>query len=176
MLGFQYFQADCRLWSSFPICKCLRHLLKECGFDTKQSAELITENHLNECESYINLSRESILGGLNCMHENIYKSQASFKFLPGHRVTILKWSSQNTDLSLGSSASNEFTIDNPAFSPILRELISSALSNSNRDPKHRIFPKTLFDFAIYIYTLAGKASYEVICSNLPLPQVSTICK
>lgn len=69
-----------------------------------------------------------------------------------------------------------FTTEHPAFSAILRELISSALTNFNRDPKGRKYSEILFDFAIYMYILAGKASYEVMCGNLPLPQVTTICK
>lgn len=137
---------------------------------------MITENHLIEFENYVNSSRESILDGLNCSHATIYRNQSLFKFLPGHRIIILSWPAQIPFDKDSHEAVETFSVKNPAFSPILREIISSALTNYNRDPKTRIFSDLLMRFSVFIYILAGKASYEVICSNLPLPKAGTIRK
>lgn len=129
-----------------------------------------------EVENYVNSRRESVLNGLKCSHATIYKNQSIFKFLPGHRVLILSWSAEIPPEKDLNEAEKMFSTKHPAFSSILREIISSALTNHNRDPKTRTFSDILMKFAIYIYILAGKASYEIICSNLHLPKVGTIRK
>lgn len=167
------------MWSKFPGCDCLRHILCECGFDNALSLKLITEQHLSEMENYVNSCRESILNSLTCNHANIYRSRTIFKFLPGHRPIILSWPAQILAQISSAEELNKmqqtFTVNHPAFSPILREIICSALTNHDRDPKGRTFSDLLMKFSMYIYILAGKASYEIICSNLPLPQAGTIC-
>lgn len=164
------------MWESFPGCTCLQHILCESGFENALSLKLITEDHINEIEKYIHTSRETILNGLNCAHANIYKNQTIFQFLPGHRIIILKWPATIPSDKNSNEADQTFTVNHPAFSPICREIISSALTNYKRDPKGRTFSDLLMKFSIYVYLLAGKSSYEVISSNLPMPKAGTICK
>lgn len=148
------------MWANFPGCNCLQHILSEFGFDNALSLKLITEDYINEIEKCINSSRESMLQSLNCPHATIYRSQATFKFLPGHRILIMSWPAQITSDEVSNEtdqfSSQFFTVKHPAFSPILREIISCALTNQNRDPKGRIFTDLLMNFSVYIYILAGK--------------------
>lgn len=88
----------------------------------------------------------------------------------------MSWPAQITSDERPNETNKTFTVENPAFSTVLREIISSALTNFNRDPKTRVFSDLLMKFSIYIYILAGIASYEVISANLPLPKATTICK
>lgn len=164
------------MWSSFPGCDCLKHILCESGFENALSLKLITEDHMNKIEKDIHTGRETILNGLSCTHANIYRSQTMFKFLPGHRVIILEWPATILSDKKSNERDQTFTVNHPAFSPICREIISSALTNYNRDPKGRTFSDLLMKFSIYVYILAGKSSYEVISSNLPLPKAGTIRK
>lgn len=159
---------------SFPGCQCLKHLLIECGFDNVFTLKMISETHLSELENYINPIRQSLLNGLNCNHASNYMNQSIFKFLPGHRIILLNWPAQ---IQIDSNRTNEmFSVDHPAFSPVLRETIIYALKNYNKDPKNRQFSDLLSQFSIYMYILAGKASYEMISANFHLPKVPTICK
>lgn len=57
----------------------------------------------------------------------------------------------------------------------MKELINSMKLNQNLPPNGRRYSETLQSFATYIYMLSGKAAYEVLCRNLPLPQACTIC-
>lgn len=168
------------MWCNFTGCDCLKTILNDNGYDNTASLRHLNENELDRLENAINQQRQ-ILHSLNCKHAETYKSQKNFKFLSGHRISVLKWCEALNIESNNTRSSNEtFNVNNPAFSPILREMILFAVENFNKPPNTRRFTKPgsnlLMDFSIYIYIMAGKASYEIISSNLPLPQAKTIGK
>lgn len=85
---------------------------------------------------------------------------------------LLKWCQ---DLAEERDSLNEsIDINSAAFSPIMVELIRSALKNQNKAPNARRFSEVIMNFSIYLYIMAGKACYEIISSNLPLPKANTI--
>lgn len=57
----------------------------------------------------------------------------------------------------------------------MRELIKTAKNNAGKDFRQRRFSPSLQHFGMFLYMMCGKASYEIICNNIPLPQASTIC-
>lgn len=164
---------DFHTWESFPACECLKQILYQCSFNDALSLKSITEKHLSEIEEYVDSIRGTISDGFGCCHMDIYKNQAKFRILPAHKIVILNWPAE----ILPKTGKKElFSLNDPEFTPILRELISCAKTNFMRDPKGHVFSEKLIDFSIYMYIIAGKASYEVLASNLSLPTSGTICK
>jgi len=150
------------------------------GFDNVLSLKLITDDHIDDFEKSIDSNRNIFLDGLDCVHATLYRNQKAFKFLPAHKIILLKWPAQISSVEDQITSTNELNrmcaIDHPAFSPVMREMIMSALSNFNKDPKGRTFSEVLMNFSIYMYILAGKVSYETICANLLLPKAGTVRK
>lgn len=71
---------------------------------------------------------------------------------------------------------NTFTTQHPAFKPVLRGIIGSALANHGSMPNKYTYSNIVTDFATYVYLLGGKQCYETISANIQLPAASTVCK
>lgn len=113
------------------------------------------------------------------LEECKYSSVGPFCFLPGHKklLLILGQKSKEYKPSLHSRSSkmgNENGTDLANVTNMMKELINSMKANSNLAPKSRRYSENIQWFATYIYTLSGKACYEVLSKNLPLPQIPTI--
>lgn len=157
--------------------------MQKSGFDRPDYLYNLTELQLNQLEENINKNRiilESI--EIECSHKEMYKSRQNFKFLPGHRTLILRFaqslaqSSRQANTEKLAEKTFDRTFEHPALSILLQNLIQTALSNyENSSSTSNRYPKLLMDFGIYIYITAGKACYEVIAANLPLPSASAIC-
>lgn len=139
------------------------------------SLKLLNENNLDRLEKAIDEEREVLLN-LNCAHAETYKGQKKFKFLTGHRIVILKWCETLNDESHQASSNETFNVNHPAFSPIMRCLILDTMNNFGKPPNTNRYAKLLMDFSIYIYIMAGKATYEILSKNMALPAPSTIGK
>lgn len=136
------------------------------------SLRCLNEAILINLEQQVDQKRGRIIGNnLKCKHYMINSSE-EFKFLLGHKQLLLNFCQNIGDIS----PSDKFSINSPAFQPVLREMITASLKNYNKSENIRRFPELLIQFAIYIYILAGKQSYEVLCSNMMLPKSGTICK
>lgn len=59
---------------------------------------------------------------------------------------------------------------------IMKEMLRNAIQNSNKNAKNRRYSEKVQDFATYVYMLCGKYCYEVLSSNMPLPQADTVRK
>lgn len=64
----------------------------------------------------------------------------------------------------------------PNFPFIMKELVRKTLNNYNVEPKRRRYSDSLRNFAIYLYMMCDRQSYEILSNNIPLPHPSTICK
>lgn len=143
----------------------------ECGFDNGHSLKSINESTIKLVESHVNQNRD-ILNKLDCRHKESYQQQKQFNFLPGHYVALTN--NQNFVQACSSGQDATAMQDNPAFSALLKALIASALNNFGREPSGYRYSQLVHEFSMYIYMLGGKANYEVISANLPLPKVVTI--
>lgn len=143
------------------------NILTEAGFDTKESLELITKDTINEIERYINENRFLTAN-------SIYEHKPKFEFLPGHRALLLSFPSKIQSFK----EQNEIDECNGSttYSFILKSLIETAESNANKLPKANRFNDVIKYFSIYIYLHCGRACYDTLSSNLPIPQSDTICK
>lgn len=164
------FQAN-NSWNNFDGCNCLKEILQQSGFDSPEFLVGITELQLNQLEVDINRDRTIVENiKTECVHIKNYKNDQNFKFLPGHRFLILKFS-QNPVQEVKNR-----TFEHPSFSILLQSLIQTALNNYEKPSTNKRYSELLTDFAIYVYIMAGKACYEVISANLPMPSANTICK
>lgn len=156
------------MWKTFKGCICLKQILIASGYDNHHSLICMDEEKLNELEEKTDFNQK-----FDCSHLKIYNEQKKFKLLLGHRYLILKFCQ---DLSMVDKSNSEVRIDHPAFSPIMIEMIRSALTNYQKTPNTRRFSNLLMDFSICLYIMAGKACYEMVSGNLPIPKPITICK
>lgn len=137
---------------------------------------MIDEVSLDALERYVDQNRNLTMANWNCTHKSIYDKQKSFRFLPGHRMTLLNWCSEIKSNLESDDRSTKINVNHEAFSPLLREIILAALSNHNKSANARRFSEIIMNFSIYLYIHAGKSSYEMISANIPLPKAGTICK
>lgn len=121
-------------------------------------------------ESIINDEKQ--FKSVKCTHSETYSAQKKFKFLIGHRFALLKWCKSIEE----DKKTTSFHLENLAFSPIMREMIDSALKNFDKPDNTNRFSGVLKDFAAYMYIMAGKASYEILAANLPIPRAKTVCE
>lgn len=164
--------ASDEIWKTFPGCKCLKSILITCGFDIIASLRCINDEKLKIVEEYVEENRW-IIEEMTCKHLESYDKPTKFQFLPGHRAIILDWC-QNEVTSRDETS--HFTVKDAAFTPILSEIIANALSNHQKPPNLHRFSKMIMDFSIYIYIMAGRACYEILCANLSLPKSGTVGK
>lgn len=168
------------VWVGFPGCECLKDILIKCGYDNAHSLICLNENRLNQLEDNVDLNRSLIPMHLKCNHIEIYAEQVKFKLLLGHRAMLLQWSENllqgQRNQTFGTTPDSSFRTNSAAFSPITQQIVLTALSNYNKLPNGRRFSDLLTNFSIYIYIMAGKACYEILAANLPLPTAGSISK
>lgn len=137
----------------------------------------MTQDHLNQLENQIGQDRTIFNSfGVDCSHITTYMNQQNFKFLPGHRFSISSYVERMVTARATNDPNESIQIDDPAFTPLLREMIRTSLNNYGKLSTNNRFTELLMNFSIYIYIMAGKSCYEVICANLPLPKAGTIRK
>lgn len=144
------------------------NILERSGFDTKCSISSIDVNTIATIEQYAVEDR-------TVLENTSYEHVKNFKFKPGHRIFILDLPNQIKRLNeMESDDKEQYNSSN--FSYMLKTLIDTAQRNSMRNPKGFRYNEAVRYFATYIYLLCGKACYETLSANLPIPQASTICR
>lgn len=143
------------------------NILFDTGFESLHSIEAITKESIDEIEKYVNENRSVILN-------TIYENKLDFKFLPGHRALLMNL--PNKVQQFNNKKNNSSKYDSSMFSFILKSLIETAESNANKDPRGNRFDEVIKHFSTYIYLLCGKACYDTLSANLPIPKSNTICK
>lgn len=164
-----------KFWDSFLGCECLKSVLINSGYDNIPSLMCIDNEQLTNLEKHVEENRW-LTEELTCEHSKSYGKSTKFQFLPGHRVTLLDWCRNGLTYNTPANKTHAFTVEDSAFSPILREIIANALSNHEKPPNSHRFSQLLMDFSIYMYIMAGRACYEILCANLPLPKSGTVGK
>lgn len=69
---------------------CIKAILSKTGFDSKLAIVTLTDEKLNEIESFINSKSIDIGSELSCCSAEQYQEQTEFMLLPGHRAAILE--------------------------------------------------------------------------------------
>lgn len=153
-----------------------KEILTVCGYDNLIALSEIDDKEISVIENYVNQN-----GKIHPKIQQVLQRRdlEIFSFLPGHRK-LLNTLAQKAKQKLSSekeSASNKTSdcdLSNATF--IMKELINSMRDNANIPVTGHRYSEAIQWFGTYIYMLSGKAAYEVLCNNLPLPKDSTICK
>lgn len=147
--------------------KCVVDILKICGFTNRLLLENINSEAVDQIEQFCNQNRTLIS---EIMIGSIYENMQLFKFVPGHRLLILnlpKYCEENKKANCGIP--NEFL---PSDSTIMRAIKENAAVNFDRAEAGKRYNDISKFYAIYLYLMGGKALYESICANLPLPKAA----
>lgn len=156
------------LWKNFEdflgyqLPEQIKHSLNISAFNNELALSQLTFERVLEIEKYVSQN-----------------GSPNFRFLPGHKSLLLGLPDKIDKYSIWREKYRSTTTDilqssNVSF--IMKELVRTALSNSNVDPKRRRYSDAMKNFAIYLYMMCGKAAYEVLSNNFPFPQPSTVCK
>lgn len=146
------------------------YILTTSGFDSKIAIKTLKHNAISEIENFFNENlTEHSSGFIGTRYENM----KPFKLAPGHVALILGLAEYVDRIGVENHvAADKFNY----FSYVLKMILKSAENNHEREPKGRRYDECLSYFATYIYLLCGRACYETLCNNLPLPQPNSICK
>lgn len=144
------------------------YILGESGFTSKAALQKITPENIKSIEQYVNDNFDSLIDGLSD-----YKRVRPFKLKPGHCMII---ESIPELLNRAKAVEESKTKSRNEFQFVMKWLIETAERNAGREPKGRRFDETVKLFAIYLYIMSGRACYDTLSANLPLPQATSIGK
>lgn len=149
-------------------------ILKRSDYDNATSISGLNERNIIELEKFVTEHFIDLIR-TDATYSHISKT---FHFLPGHKTHLLllptvieKFRKNSMSKQLDKQP---IKLNGATF--ILKEIVESFRKNVSNQPKQRRYSEVLQYFAIYVYMLCGKAGYEIVCKNLPLPQISTISK
>lgn len=146
--------------------KYLTEILKKTGFDSILSIQNINEKALQDLEKYINKNK-SILDGIEL--PDTYVTSEEFIILPGHKQIILNLSTILRD-------QEEKEISNFILTELMTLLVDCAKQNFGNEPHQNRYNDIIRYFSIYIFLMSGRACYETLSHNLPIPHATTIRK
>lgn len=139
-------------------------ILNECAFDSELSFWAITPDTIDDIEQFVNED-------LSVLENTSYEGVSKFKLKPGHKSFILNLPNRLNYLK-------EKKVDMPCkmsdFSQILRTFIETAEANFGKHPNGFRYDQINRYFSTFIYLMCGRACYESLSANLPIPQASTI--
>lgn len=178
-------------WENFEkfigheVPKCLKILLRSCGYDSLYSLKQITSERIIEMELFIDTKKQRILSKLDDDNNDKaviqYKKQSQFVFLPGHHDILLNIPNNIKEMQsqweLVPNANDSERKDVATeYSTILSQLIKTAERNKNRSKHANQYDDIIKYFSTYIFLLCGRTCYETLNRNLPIPSTKTICK
>lgn len=157
------------LGNNFP--DYLAEILIASGYETALAVQLLNPNNIKDLEVYVHENLRHLL-----RNTTYVKNSAEFHFPPGHRSLLLNLPDQIQKFQQAKSLSpmqeKEWNLNE--FSFVLKSLIETAQSNLNRNSNQHRYSESIRNFATYIYLMCGKACYETLSANLPIPLAGTI--
>lgn len=151
-----------------PINIDIINILTRSGFDSKVALSCLNLDSIIEIEQYANEDR-SVLEGTS------YQNMKTFMFKPGHKIVILNLAEQIKILQKSEDDGNSHGKMSD-FSIVLKTFIDTAESNLEKDPRGFRYNEINRYFSTFVYLFCGKACYETLSANLPIPQACTIRK
>lgn len=159
-------QLESFLNEKFPVE--LKQILELSGFDTKSSLMSLKVETIVDIENYANENPDILK---NTTYENTIK----FKFKPGHKLRILLLPNQIKNLE-ESQVNDSLLSKTNNFSQILKTFIETAESNFGKPPNGFRCDEINRYFSTFVYLLCGRACYDTLSANLPIPTSHTIRK
>lgn len=146
------------------------------GYDSSLALDQIDDDEINAIESKIVGSKWIEVFKKSKYYLN-WDPVQKFSLIPGHRKLIKVLGQKVTTFEkeqVSNSKFDEFVTFSNA-SPIMKELLINLKVNENIASNKRRYSEMIQWFSTYIFMLAGKAAYEVLSANLPIPQAATVC-
>lgn len=167
-----FFEVESVIGEKIP--ECLIYILNESGFNTKLTLETLNSEYIKQIEFFFNANYEKLCHGLS---GSIYENIEPFSIVPGHRALIERIPQFIAKIKTDcSSIFIEPNRSSNQFSYILKLLIETAERNYGRAAKSYRYNEKIQYFATYIYLMCGRACYETLSANMPIPQANTIRK
>lgn len=130
--------------------------------------EILTESGFDNILAMAEIDQADIAG---------IESFSGKSILPGHKKFIVALGRQaKLYESSREKTKTKCEFDQSVLTFIMKELNKTAMQNANVAPTRYRYSEAIQWFSTYIFLLSGRAAYEFLCSNLPLPKVSTIRK
>lgn len=142
------------------------NILLRSGFDSKLSLSSLNTDTINEIEQYAKENR-SVLEGTS------YQNVETFKFKPGHRAILLQLANQVQNFEEAEEDVKK-QLKMSEFSLVLKTFIETAELNHGRHPNGFRYNEINRYFSTFVYLLCGRACYDTLCANLPIPQANTV--
>lgn len=171
-------------WSNFQSYLGMRipveiiHILEINGYDNTLAMCEITDQEICAIErnSTLVVGEKTVPIFKSSNYYSKWNFSDPFSFLPGHRKLIRELGKKAAQYKIYMDARKENDVVFSDLSFIMQEMLKAAKQNKNLAPTSHRYSEALQWFSTYIYILSGKAAYEVLSNNLPLPQASTVCK
>lgn len=138
------------------------------GFENESSLKSIHSEIIADIENYAN-ENPAIL------ENTAYKNISKFKFKPGHKLLLLQLPNQIKILRESQTNKSQESRTND-FSQVLKTFIDTAESNFGKPPNGFRYDEINRYFSTFVYLLCGKACYDTLSANLPIPSSHTIRK
>lgn len=146
----------------------------------------MNESIMFEVENFVNANRD-ITANLDCCFGHTHKNLEEFRFLPAHRLLVLRLPLYVHKIFGPDQAANTKEIiqqnsiigsgarkDTSEYSFLMAKLIESAEENAVA-PKNRFrYDEILQLFSTYIFLCSGRSCYEILAAIYQYPQ-STQC-
>lgn len=172
-----------------PLPICIKTILSACSYDSLLGISQLNESTLDEVEQFVDKNRH-ITAELGCCNADTYRNLVKFRFLPAHRILILRLPGYINDIfeRKRTASNNEWTqqqaimIDTSdrgstsEYSALFRMLVQSAEENAGLSKYRYRYDEILQLVSTYIFLSSGRSSYEFLSNNLPIPSKHTICK
>lgn len=142
-------------------------ILKSAGYNSAISLEGMNEDEINVIEKFVQQNKHLV-------NSSEYCDTNPFVFLPGHKKILVLLGEKAKNFKPTKRKNDEFSLSEARL--ILKELIKSEMNNAHVPPTRNRYSDIIQWFSTYIYILSGKAAYEILCNNLAIPKVPSICK
>lgn len=136
------------------------------GFNSAIALKELTPDCIEEIEKLVQINRHLFPG-------TTYENIDNCKLLPGHRLVILSLAKHVNESSVKSTENTNQPLN---LSVILQKLLETVQLNDNKQPKQFRYCEVIRYFSTYVYLMCGRACYETLSNNLPIPKACTICE
>lgn len=166
--------------------KCVQFILRCCGYNRTLSLENFCNKNLSDIEECIRKFFSIAIKNFDCTSHGCpiahYKHQNVFKILPGHRTMITSLAEYINRYHQKKLQENchSFLRKNiethSGFSKIMKEMIQAAVESDQGSKNKSQYTDVMKYFGTYVFNMAGRACYNFLCKNLPLPSASSVCE
>lgn len=164
-------------WCELNLPSCREKILGFCAYQSADSLRLLDHEKIVEIESHVTEFGRSLIDELECCHSENYKKQRTFRFLPGHRsflFSLSNYAQKFYEIYINQSVCKWNELNNESYSVVLKELIKTAQANANKGKHQNSYSDLIRYFCTFIFLTSGRACYEILSKNLPIPSTKTI--